>query len=71
MLVRLTQYSINQYSCPCSFNNMFDNETFALTHMRKHPHVHQSLVLVRRRKDISEFERLELPSNSYLDYQQV
>ena len=50
---------------------MFDNETFALTHMRKHPHIHQCLILVRRRKDISEFERLEMPTNSYLDYDKV
>lgn len=71
MLTRLTSYSMQQFSCPCGFQNVFDNETFALTHMRKHPHVHQCLILVRRRKDISEFERLEMPANSYVDNERV
>ena len=57
ILTRITSTSLMKSSCPCSAS-AFDNETFALAHMRsQHFSIHGMLVVIRRRKadNIDEF----------------
>ena len=37
----------------------------------RHPYIHQTMILMRRKGDMEEFEKLEMPVNSYLGFDEV